>query len=108
MNPMRVLLLSSCLFVGGLAHAANDLPGGGIDPQALSRHVRVLASDEFEGRAPATEGEERTVQYLIEQFRSYGLQPGGVDGSWVQPVPLVRAQLEGAAKASLSLKQGKR
>jgi hypothetical protein len=45
---MRVLLLSSCLFVGGLAHAANDLPGGGIDPQALSRHVRVLASDEFE------------------------------------------------------------
>jgi hypothetical protein len=71
---MRVLLLSSCLFVGGLAHAANDLPGGGIDPQALSRHVRVLASDEFEGRAPATEGEERTVQYLIEQFRSYGLQ----------------------------------
>ncbi len=69
--------------------------------------MRVLASDEFEGRAPATEGEERT-QYLIEQFRSYGLQPGGVDGSWVQPVPLVRAQLEGAAKASLSLKQGKR
>ena len=105
---MRVLLLSSCLFVGGLAHAANDLPGGGIDPQALSRHVRVLASDEFEGRAPATEGEERTVQYLIEQFRSYGLQPGGVDGSWVQPVPLVRAQLDGPAKASLSLKQGKR
>ncbi len=70
--------------------------------------MRVLASDEFEGRAPATEGEERTVQYLIEQFRSYGLQPGGVDGSWVQPVPLVRAQLDGPAKASLSLKQGKR
>ncbi|KAG1401365.1 hypothetical protein G6F59_013053 [Rhizopus arrhizus] len=107
-NPMRVLLLSSCLFVGGLAQAANDLPGGGIDPQALSRHVRVLASDEFEGRAPATAGEERTVQYLIEQFRSYGLQPGGVDGSWVQPVPLVRAQLDGAAKASLSLKGGTR
>ena len=105
---MRVLLLSSCLFVGGLAQAANDLPGGGIDPQALSRHVRVLASDEFEGRAPASEGEERTVQYLIEQFRSYGLQPGGVDGSWVQPVPLVRAQLEGAATASLALKQGRR
>ena len=105
---MRVLLLSSCLFVGGLAHAANDLPGGGIDPQALSRHVRVLASDEFEGRAPASEGEERTVQYLIEQFRSYGLQPGGVDGSWVQPVPLVRAQLDGAATATLSLNGGKR
>lgn len=105
---MRVLLLSSCLFVGGLAHAANDLPGGGIDAQALSRHVRVLASDEFEGRAPATDGETRTVQYLIEQFRSYGLQPGGVDGSWVQPVPLVRAQVDGPVTASLSLKGGRR
>lgn len=105
---MRVLLLSSCLFVGGLAHAANDLPGGGIDPQALSRHVRILASDEFEGRAPASTGEEKTVQYLIEQFRSYGLEPGGADGSWVQPVPLVRSQLDGAASATLSLKGGRR
>ena len=105
---MRVLLLSSCLFVGGVAHAANDLPGGGIDAEALSRHVQMLASEAFEGRAPATAGEERTVQYLIEQFRSYGLQPGGQDGSWVQPVPLVRAQLEGAAKATLSLKSGQR
>ncbi len=60
-NPMRILLLSSCLFVGGIASAANDLPGGGIDPEALSRHVRILASDEFEGRAPASAGEQRTV-----------------------------------------------
>ena len=98
---MRMLLLSSCLFVGGLAHAANDLPGGGIDPEALSRHVRILASDEFEGRAPASPGEERTVQYLIEEFRKSGLQPGGVDGSWVQPVPMVRAQVDGPVTAKL-------
>lgn len=101
---MRMLLLSSCLFVGGLAHAANDLPGGGIDPQALSRHVRILASDEFEGRAPATPGEERTVQYLIEEFKTYGLQPGGADGSWVQPVPMVRAQVDGPVRAQLRQK----
>jgi len=73
---MRMLLLSSCLFVGGIASAANDLPGGGIDPAALSRHVRMLASDEFEGRAPATAGEQRTVDYLVEQFRLAG-EPGG-------------------------------
>jgi len=88
-NPMRVLLLSSCLFVGGLAHAANDLPGGGIDPQALSRHVRVLASDEFEGRAPGSVGETRTVEYLIGQFSALGLEPGNPDGTWIQQVPLV-------------------
>jgi Zn-dependent M28 family amino/carboxypeptidase len=98
---MRMLLLSSCLFVGGVACAANDLPGGGIDPQALSRHVQVLASDEFEGRAPATAGEQRTVDYLIEQFREAGLEPGGSDGGWIQPVPLVRAQVDGPVTASL-------
>jgi len=100
---MRMLLLSSCLFVGGIASAANDLPGGGIDPEALSRHVRVLASDEFEGRAPATAGEQRTVDYLVEQFRKAGVQPGGRDGSWVQEVPLVRAQVDGAIEASLQM-----
>ncbi|HBN54509.1 MAG TPA: peptidase M20 [Stenotrophomonas sp.] len=100
---MRMLLLSSCLFVGGIASAANDLPGGGIDPDALSRHVRVLASDEFEGRAPATAGEQRTVDYLVEQFRKAGLQPGGKDGSWVQEVPLVRAQVDGEVEAWLQL-----
>ncbi|MBN8791635.1 MAG: M28 family peptidase [Stenotrophomonas nitritireducens] len=104
---MRMLLLSSCLFVGGIASAANDLPGGGIDPEALSQHVRVLASDEFEGRAPATAGEQRTVDYLVEQFRKAGVQPGGSDGGWVQEVPLVRAQVDGAIDASLQL-AGKR
>ncbi|MGV8959891.1 MAG: M28 family metallopeptidase [Stenotrophomonas sp.] len=104
---MHMLLLSSCLFVGGIAHAANDLPGGGIDPQALSRHVRILASDEFEGRAPASAGEQRTVDYLIAEFRKAGLQPGGSEGGWVQPVPLVRAQVQGPVRASLRLK-GKR
>lgn len=102
-NPMRILLLSSCLFVGGIAQAANDLPGGGIDAEALSRHVRILASDEFEGRAPASTGEQRTVDYLVEQFRSAGLQPGGENGGWVQNVPLVRVQVEGAVSASLQL-----
>src|SRR5690606_4926272 len=100
---MRILLLSSCLFVGGIAQAANDLPGGGIDAEALSRHVRILASDEFEGRAPASAGEQRTVDYLVEQFRSAGLQPGGENGGWVQNVPLVRVQVDVAVNASLQL-----
>jgi hypothetical protein len=102
-NPMRILLLSSCLFVGGIANAANDLPGGGINPEALSQHVRVLASDAFEGRAPASNGEQRTVDYLVEQFTKAGLQPGGANGSWVQEVPLVRATVDGEVAASLTL-----
>jgi Zn-dependent M28 family amino/carboxypeptidase len=67
-----------------------------INEQTLLEHINVLASDEFEGRAPGTRGEELTVAYLTEQFRALGLQPGNPDGSYVQRVPLVgfRAQTE--------------
>ena len=105
---MHIVLLSSCLFAGGLAHAANDLPGGGIDPQALDRHVQVLASEAFEGRAPASAGEQRTVDYLIEQFSAAGLQPGGEDGRWVQEVPLVRVSTRQTPTARLHLGHGVR
>lgn len=97
---MRILLLSACLFVGGVAQAANDGPG--IDAEALSRHVRTLASDAFEGRAPATAGEERTIAYLVEQFTQAGLRPGGENGGWTQSVPLLRAQVDGPVEVTLS------
>ncbi len=60
-----------------------------IDTADLLRHVQVLASDDFEGRAPATPGEEKTVAYLTQQFQAVGLQPGHPDGRYVQNVPLV-------------------
>jgi Zn-dependent M28 family amino/carboxypeptidase len=56
---------------------------------ALLEHIRVLASDEFEGRAPGSRGEELTVNYLTDQFRKIGLKPGNPDGTYVQKVPLV-------------------
>ena len=56
---------------------------------ALLQHIKVLASDEYEGRAPGTKGEELTVNYLTEQFKKLGLTPGNPDGTFVQKVPLV-------------------
>jgi len=60
-----------------------------IDSDALVRHTRVLSSDEYEGRAPGTKGEDLTVRYLEDQFRKAGLKPGNTDGTFVQKVPLV-------------------
>jgi Zn-dependent M28 family amino/carboxypeptidase len=60
-----------------------------IDPARMSATVRTLASDEFQGRAPGTAGEGKTVAYLIARFRALGLAPGGESGGWLQPVPLV-------------------
>ena len=61
----------------------------GISAETLLAEIRVLASDEFEGRAPGSVGEELTVDYLIEQFGAAGAAPGNPDGTWVQDVPLV-------------------
>jgi Zn-dependent M28 family amino/carboxypeptidase len=55
----------------------------------LLEHVKVLSSDEFEGRAPGTVGETKTVDYLIKQFQALGLEPGNSDGTYVQNVPMV-------------------
>lgn len=60
-----------------------------IDADGLLGHIRVLSSDEFEGREPASPGEEKSVAYLVEQFKRLGLQPGNPDGTYVQEVPLV-------------------
>ena len=59
-----------------------------ISAETLDRVTRTLASDEFEGRGPASAGEDKTIAYLIEQFRAAGLQPGN-NGSWTQEVPTV-------------------
>jgi Zn-dependent M28 family amino/carboxypeptidase len=64
-----------------------------IPAERLSADVKVLASDAFEGRAPGTPGEAKTVAWLIDQFKAAGLEPGGPAGSWTQPVPLIRTQL---------------
>ena len=67
-----------------------------ITTNDLFRHTTVLSSDAFEGRAPGGIGEDRTVNYLVEQFRRLGLEPGAADGSWFQSVPLrgIRSSVE--------------
>ena len=60
-----------------------------VDTSTLMSYVRVLAADSLLGRAPGTPGEDKTVAYLTEQFRTLGLQPGNTDGTYIQKVPLV-------------------
>ncbi len=67
--------------------ALTELPA--VDATALMTDTRKLASDEFTGRAPGSPGEELTVNYLVEQFKAAGAEPGNPDGTWVQKVPLV-------------------
>jgi len=71
-----------------------------ISVEALTEHVKILASDEFEGRGPGTRGEELTVDYLINEFKAAGLKPGNGD-SYTQAVPLT--SVEAVNKPSLTI-----
>ena len=85
------LLLTACDVGMDPAVDTLDMPevaDGTLSEDTMKRVTERLSSDEFEGRAPGTPGEEKTVAYLIEEFEKAGLEPGN-NGSWVQEVPLV-------------------
>ena len=63
-------------------------PSTDIDETGFRDAVRVLSSDDFEGRKPGTPGEDKTVAYLVDWYRKLGLKPGNGD-SYLQQVPLV-------------------
>lgn len=87
-GPTTMLLAGLALGAGGEDPALRKALEG-IRPGAILDHIKVLASDEFEGRGPGTVGEQKTVAYLTEQLRRMGLRPGNPDGTYVQDVPLV-------------------
>jgi Zn-dependent M28 family amino/carboxypeptidase len=60
-----------------------------FDTGRVLADIKTLSSDEFEGRAPGSKGEELTVKYLEEQFKKIGLRPGNTDGTYIQALPLV-------------------
>jgi Zn-dependent M28 family amino/carboxypeptidase len=95
---MKKLLLAgaAALVLAVPALAAPPL----IDAAKLHEHIKVLASDAFEGRGPATPGETKTVAYMAKAFAEAGLQPGGDKlksgkRSWTQAVPLAEFDIKG-------------
>ena len=89
----RCVVAAAAAVVGQVLCAAraadvNDAAAS-ITANDLMRHIRALASDEFEGRAPGTRGEQLTVAYLTDQFTRLGLKPGNPDGTYIQGVPMV-------------------
>jgi Zn-dependent M28 family amino/carboxypeptidase len=89
------LLLAACAGAPKVPPPSTD-----IDETVYREQVRVLASDDYEGRKPGTSGEEKTVAYLVEQFRKLGLKPGNGE-SFLQQVPML--EILAGAEASLSI-----
>ena len=102
----RILLFLSPLFLF-LAISCGQPPvdqaAESITAESLKSHIEVLSSDEFEGRAPATRGEDMTVDYLVETMEQIGVAPGMDDGSYIQQIPLLGQQIDGST-ASMNIR----
>jgi len=90
-------LAASALTLAAVPLAAASM--GGFSPQRLQEIDRTISADDFQGRGVNTPAETKTVNFIIDQFRSAGLQPGGdlVNGQrkWTQDVPLLQSELTG-------------
>ena len=89
-RPRRLARILATLAVTTALPAAAQMAA---DPARIEQSVRTLASDTFEGRAPGTRGEDRTIGYLVARFQALGLEPAGPDGEWTQKVPLIHTKL---------------
>ncbi len=101
------LLSATILMFAAQAQAQSADKPIDISAEEITRTVKTMTLDQFEGRAPGTAGEDRTIGYLIGRFEALGLEPGGVDGSWTQPVPLLHTALGKPETLSISAKGAK-
>ena len=103
MRTLLAILLAS-LPVAALADTVAEPI---FSPQRLSGHIRILSSDAFEGRGPATQGETKSVDYIVQQMQAAGLEPGGpmTNGKrgWTQDVPLLRSEITGTPDISMDI-----
>jgi Zn-dependent M28 family amino/carboxypeptidase len=92
--------LALALATAGLAHAQDSGP---ISPARMNTIVKEIASDAYQGRAPGTPGEAKSVAWLVARFKALGLEPGGEHGGWTQAVPLVRFDVAADPKMTLAV-----
>ena len=121
MTPIRRLLrpLPLVLLLAGCQHdrlqeteasllAANEQAGHAFGPEIsaedFAAHIKVIASDEFGGRQPGSDGETKTVEYLRGQFQRLGLEPGN-GNSYFQTVPMVETRAD-TATSKMTIKLG--
>src|SRR5215212_9970579 len=83
-----ILFTVICLITACSDNDANKTPNNLFSTDSLVKDIKTLASDEFMGRKPFTEGETKAINYLKERFEAIGAEPGN-GKSYFQEVPMV-------------------
>ena len=94
------LLLASVLACGRTDRALSI--DQGLDSLSIDTflgHMTALSSDAMAGRRPGTAGYDSAAAYLVRESRALGLEPGGVSGTYLQPIDFRRASVEPASAA---------
>jgi len=97
-----LLLFSGIVFFTACSN--QDKSSKPITPDDIKSHIAVLANDSLMGRKPFTEGENRTIAYISQQFKKLGLDPGN-NGSYYQEVPMV--EINGTPSETMEISGGK-
>src|SRR6056297_3247415 len=103
--PLSIIVVFAFFHGCSSGSMSPEMAESGITNESLMSHIEVISSDEYEGRAPASRGEDLTVEYMVEQLRELGIAPGMADGSYIQEFPLLGQQVDGSA-ASISITTG--
>jgi Zn-dependent M28 family amino/carboxypeptidase len=103
-----ILALIAGAMAAGAAAPQGLLTTTPVDPARLTEHVKILAADDFEGRAPGSAAEPKVLDYIVRQMSAAGLEPGGDSDErggrlWTQAVPLAQADIEGNVTATLHI-----
>jgi len=101
----KITPLLFTLFVMACSSGNDQQPSKSVEIENLKKHIQTLASDEFEGRSPSSPGEDKTINYLAEQFAAAGLEPGNGD-SFFQEVPLMSITSQPDMTLSVTDEQG--
>ncbi len=101
-RSLTVVLFCAALLAGAPVRAAEAAAAREAASEArLRRDVTFLASDECEGRGPATRGLGLAADYVAAEFKKAGLKPAGADGTWFQPFTIPSAILDEPARLAL-------
>lgn len=77
-----------------------------ITAEKLKNHIAILSHDSLEGRGPASNGDRKATEYIVSQFKRFGLQPAGENGTFLQKVPMVGVTVD--PKSVLTIANGKK
>src|SRR5678816_815005 len=101
--PRHAFLLVALAACTRPVTTATNPSAASVSTTRMAADIQTVSSDAFLGRGPSTRGEELTTNYIRDQLKAAGLEPGGPNGWWFQDVPLLQSDINGVPALSFNV-----